>query len=397
MTTLFCLIAATSLAAAPQQHQTIYPSNSPFEMAIRGQSADPFFSGSGGMTTQPTFGNQPSYPGTIAATPTAFQGGMTGQPFPSQGMDSFYTNPTAPTYDPFLTQSPLSTASPFGPYGGAPIGTYALNGPQPYRFGWSDRISAGYIFGSGTEDENGVDTGDMAVFELDIIKEYVTQGAGGYIWKVSPEFNYREWTGPGSPNLPPNVYRLAAGVELTTPKHGPWTAQFGVKPQLASDFNANFNSNAWMFDTDIKLFYQQSPELTWAIGAMYWDRVDDIVLPFGGLIWTPNQNWEWRLIFPNPRVDVFLGNWYTGPTWFYVGAEYHVESYQVTIDPTDYQDQIQLEDWRAFIGLRGDTGTFAHFIEVGVVFGREAEFRREEATPSFDTDPGLLLRGGVRF
>ncbi len=393
MTTLFCLIAATTLAAAPETRQTIYPTTSPFEVAIRGQSADPFFPGGGNGMSDQIYADSMG-PG-FTATPTAYQPPM-GQPYPSNGMNSFYAQPTAPTYDPFMTQNPLSAASPYGPYGGAPMASYGLNGAQPYRFGWTDRIEAGYIFGSGTE-SNGVDTGDMAVFELDIIKDYVTQGGQGYIWKISPEFNYREWNGPGAPNLPPNVFRFATGVELTTPKHGPWTAQLGFKPQIASDFKENLNSDGWMFDADIKLFFQQSQDLTWTVGALYWDRVDQIILPYGGLIWTPNQHWEWRLVFPNPRVDVFVGNWFTGPTWFYAGAEYHVESYQVTIDPTDYQDQIQLEDWRAFVGLRGDNGYLSHFVEVGVVFGREAEFRRQESTADFDTDPGLMLRGGIRF
>ena len=401
MTTLFCLIAATSLAAAPDSQPSLYPATSPFEYAIRGQSPDPFFPGAGtpnagGVATQTTYSGEFTTSPMIPATPTAYQGGMPGA-YPSQGMNSFYTTPIAPTYDPFLSQAPLSTASPYGPYGGAPTAAYGLNGAQPYRFGWTDRFSAGYIFGSSVEDKNGVDGGDMSVFELDIIKDYVTQSAGGYIWKFSPEFNYREWNGPGAPNLPPNVFRVAGGIELTTPKHGPWTAQLGFTPQIASDFRDNLNSNAWMFDADIKLFFQQSPTTTWAIGALYWDRVDQIILPYGGLIWTPNQHWEWRLVFPNPRVDIFLGNWMYGPTWLYVGGEYHVESYQVAIDPTDYQDQIQLRDWRAFVGLRSDNGNFASFLEVGVVFGRDAEFRRNDITAGFDTDPGLLLRGGFRF
>ncbi len=410
MTTFLCLLAVTtfnadnSAYAAPQsargdqQHVTIYPQIEDFELAIRGQSADPFFSqpssgsAAGGYTPPPTF--QPS--AGLDVSPTAYQNfsGPASPGFPSSGMDSFYSSPT---YDPFTNANPLATASPYGAYGGAPMGVYGLNGPQPYRFGWTDRMSIGYIFDGDTTSDNGTDTGSLAVLEVDIIKDYVTQNSNGYIWKFTPEFNYREFTGPGSPNLPPNVFRLAGGIEMTTPKHGPWSLSLGFKPQIASDFRENLNSDAWMFDANATLYFQQSPELTWVLGAFYWDRVDQIILPHAGVIWTPSQYWEWRLIFPNPRVDVFVGNWFNAPTWFYVGGEYHVESYQVTIDPTDYQDQIQMSDWRGYVGLRSDNGYVASFMEVGIAFEREASFRRDDVTLGFSTDPALFLRGGLRF
>ena len=79
------------------------------------------------------------------------------------------------------------------------------------------------------------------------------------------------------------------------------------------------------------VFLRASPQLMIALGAAYWKRVDDIVLPYAGVVWTPNDYWEFRLMFPKSRISYFLGNWWGAATWVYGGVEYNVEAYQIDL------------------------------------------------------------------
>ena len=143
------------------------------------------------------------------------------------------------------------------------------------------------------------------------------------------------------------------------------------------------------------LFFRNSPHLMWVLGAGYWDRVDDMVIPYAGLVFTPNDLWEWRLLFPEARISYFLGNIHGYNKWIYANFEYHVESYEIDRQPGNLTEQIQLEDYRILLGLRMESGPVVTFIEGGWVFGREVSFGG--STPGFDIDTGFIGRVGVRF
>jgi hypothetical protein len=311
---------------------------------------------------------------------------------------------TAPGFDPFQAQQGTIMA-PGGAYG-QQIDPYSgqmmnpnvsgLNGAQPYRFGWTNRWNFNYIFGADVNDKaTGTNNGELKVFELDWMLDYVTQGPSGWVWTWTPEFNYRELQGPGFPDMPPNLYRFGSAFRLDSPEVGPWHFQASFTPAIATDFQSSIKSDAFQFDGLLALYYRASPQWLFAVGAMYWDRVDDIVLPYGGLIWTPNQFVEMRLIFPRPRIDIFLGAPNGHAIWLYAGGEYHVESYAMVVDSTAVRDQVQSTDWRAFAGLRKDNGWLASFVEGGYVFNREYEFK--QSTPAFDVDDGFFVRAGLRY
>lgn len=137
----------------------------------------------------------------------------------------------------------------------------------------------------------------------------------------------------------------------------------------------------------------------WALGAAYWDRVDGMVIPYAGVVYTPNQYWEFRLLFPKPRVSVFLGAPWGMPTWAYVSGEYHVEAYEVVVRPPggggSQQTRVEFEDWRVLGGLRWEAGWLTTFVEAGWVFGREVDYER--VGQDFDVDTGFIARMGFRY
>jgi len=181
---------------------------------------------------------------------------------------------------------------------------------------------------------------------------------------------------------------------MSTPANGLWSVQLGFTPALASDFGKSLSSHAWQFDARVVLFFRPSDTWMFAAGAAYWDRVGDYVIPYAGVVWTPNDLWEVRAMFPKSRVSRFLGNVGDKSVWLYGTFEYDIEAFEVERAGVNGRDQVEFKDYVMMLGLRGDNGCMSMFLEAGGILKREADFRRGGG---FDIKDGFIARFGVQF
>lgn len=304
---------------------------------------------------------------------------ITPDPFaPSYDSANPWTSPTVPGYSPY---------APFGSsYGG-------MFGPQPYRFGLVPRLDVSYIPEADLENINA----GVEMFDVDTEFRYNSPFSYGWVLTQAFQFNYRNWSfaGPGIPLSDLNLYRFAWDLRLVTPEVLGWQWEFGFNPSINTDFEHRLTSDAWNFDGHMMAFYRIDPTTQLVLGVGYWDRRDDVVIPYAGLILMPTDRWELRLLFPKARISYFLGNFGGGNHWIYVTGEYRVESYQIEIPTIVDRSQIQYEDWRLALGIRSDHGFFDKYLEVAWVLGRNVEFRR--GLPKYDVDDGVMIRAGIRF
>ncbi len=366
--TLLCLMSLFSADLPAEETVSVYKPSTEFVDAIRGQSPDAVVVPADPMTNQ-AMNYQPPPPA------------YSGQPM---------------TFDPFMGPP---AGNPYMQHGTPNAGMFAFgaNGPQPYRYGWTTRIDAGIL----PKEQVKGPMGQFGVTETDVELEFTAPTSMGGIFSLTPQFGYRGWSGPdnGGTGLPGSVYRFGLDMELATPENcgcGPWSFQLGFNPSINSDFEDNTTSDAYNWDGRGILFFRQSPHFLWAFGAGFWDRVNDRVIPYAGVVWTPNDRWEWRLVFPEPRISYFLGSYGGLAQWMYVRAEYHVEAYEITEQSTGVKDKIELEDWRAMLGYRWDNGFVNGYIEGGWVFGRNVGFLTNSQL-GFDVSSGFIGRIGIRF
>ena len=390
-TTLLCLaiVFTAGLNAQATELTTIYRPASDFDDVIRAQSPTPTYEESIPYGTTPPAGG--GYP------PAG--GGYTvpdGQAFdPNMGSGNLYGAPSpGPGYDPFLTPGAGGIVDP---YAGSPMPGYTtgLNGPQPFRFGWSSSLTFGLMPKVRTYAQpGGANGGNFGVFETDVDLKYSTPLRSGWIFSAAPEFDYRGWNGPQFISLPGAGYRFGSDLALSTPANGLWSVQLGFTPALASDFGKSLSSHAWQFDARVVLFYRPSQTWMFAVGAAYWDRLGDYIIPYAGVVWTPNDLWEIRAMFPKSRVSRFLGNVGDKSVWLYGTFEYDIESFEVERTGIANRDQVEFQDYALMLGLRGEGACMSMFLEAGGVFRRRAYFG---SGGGFDTKDGFMARFGFQF
>jgi hypothetical protein len=311
-------------------------------------------------------------------------------PPPSQHASQW--NPMAPVWPGAPMMDPNGNGAPFASVPG-------INGPRPFQFGWTRKLDVAYLPEQRVSGGGGAAAGDFGVFEVNTEFRYTAPLPTQWIMSLAPQFNLRTWNGPSAPvpspaSLPGDAYRFGIDLQLTSPTVGPFTAELGFNPSLNTDFDQSPGSNAFNWDGHGAIFVRASPQTLFVLGAMFWDRVDDFVLPYAGVVFTPNEYFEIRALFPQSEISMFLGTPWGVPQWLYVNGEYHVEAYEIG-GAGAVGRQVQLQDWRVMLGVRSDSGGVQSFLEGGWVFDREVEFNRGGG--NFDVSSGFIARFGIKF
>lgn len=293
--------------------------------------------------------------------------------------------------DPFRIQSGPDPVLPYINDPGSPV-LSGVNGPQPYRFGFTPIFDGTYIAPAHAQSPG---QGNFSVQEYDAALKHVSMLGPDWIFTNTGQFGARIWNGPNYPDLPGSVYRFGWDFLMNTPQLNGWSAQLDFNPSINTDFSASLGRESLNLDAFGALIYRASPQWMYVLGVQYWDRVNNIIIPYGGAVWNPNERLELRLLFPKSRISYFLGTIGDGSHWLYATGEYHVESYQISVPGVSGRDQIQLSDWRVGVGLRSDHQWYDKYLEVGYVFSRQNIFLN--SVPDFNINGGLMARFGVRF
>jgi hypothetical protein len=331
------------------------------------------------------------------------------QPFSSRSNEEYEPPIQTQPVEPFFqspSPAPFMTAPPPG------IATWGANGPQPYRLGYSLWGDLGFLPNRPVSLPGG---GKFSVFEANVgLNHTIPTWWAPWLFSLEHQFGYRDWSGPDSTetttrtDLPASVYRFGWDIRFETPlnsQFAPFALTLAFNPSINSDFDQHLTRNAYNFDGRGVLLWQLDPRFQVALGAGFWDRVHDRIIPYAGFVWLPDDRWEFRIMWPQSRIQYYCGNYMGEDVWLYATGEYHIESYQIGssafVPPpplggtvVNRVDQVELEDYRILIGLRKSNPIVSGFIEGGWVFGRRVDQR---FGPDFNINTGFIGRVGIRF
>ncbi|MCR4413964.1 MAG: hypothetical protein NUV77_16230 [Thermoguttaceae bacterium] len=215
---------------------------------------------------------------------------------------------------------------------------------------------------------------------------------------VTPGFAVHLFDGPQVSDLPPEVfdaYLQFRWMSRVTPRLG---VDFAVTPGWYSDFEHG-GGDALRITGHGAGAYTWSPSVKLVFGVAYLDRRDVAVLPIGGLIWTPREEWSFELVSPRPRLArrvYWNGAAATDPEqWIYLAGEFGGGTW--SIERADGSpDVLTARDYRLILGMeRKVVGGLNSLFEVGYVFGRRYEYER--GTPDVRPSDTVLLRAGVTY
>jgi hypothetical protein len=218
----------------------------------------------------------------------------------------------------------------------------------------------------------------------------------------TPGFAVQYWDGPvgfgvpPTPDMPPRTYSAYLEVGWN-PQITQWfRAELAVQPGIHSDFE-DVEEDALRIKGSALGFFRTSPFFEIALGVVYLDRLDIKLLPAGGVIWTPDEDTRWEILFPYPKLARRFATYGNRDVWWYVGAEYGGDSWQIE-RTSGAQDEVDYNDIRVFVGLEsgpcGDLRGIRWLIEAGYVWERELQYRSGQV---FNADDTFMLRAAIKY
>jgi hypothetical protein len=215
---------------------------------------------------------------------------------------------------------------------------------------------------------------------------------------ITPGFTVHYLDGPAGVDLPPQLfdaYTQFRWLSQVTPRLG---LDLAITPGVFSDFQQGSGDSfrltghgaaAWTFN----------PTTKFVLGAAYLDLPEDSLIPIGGVIWTPNDDVIFNLIFPEPNISKrihCLDNLNKDvETWVYIAGEFANDAWAIAHE-NGGNDRVVLRDSRVILGLQRKTrGGLTANVEVGYVFSRRIRFN--SGVPDFFPEDTVLLRAGLMY
>lgn len=371
--------STTGAMSPPATSSILSPSTSYYQPPAGGTTFDPY-----SIPQQTT----PAY--TPATTPGPFASPAPAAPYSPYAPSPYAPPPAAAPYTPAYSTTP----SALYPEGIAmptiiPAGTFSVE--QPLRLLQEVRGRWSWLSPMGTNSLGVNDVETSATFAFPFLKT-------SNPLLITPGFAVHFFQGPVTEapdfaDLPPNTYDAYLDTAWH-PQITPWLgANLGVRVGAYTDFQT-WNTNSIRIMGRGLGVVTLTPTLQLAVGVVYIDRVLIKLFPAGGLIWTPNPDARYEILFPNPKLAhrwTTLGN---TDLWGYISGEYGGGSW--TIERINGNDQADYNDIRVNLGLEGYGFRGLHgFFETGFVFNRQIIYRY--GPDNYDPSNTLMLRAGLEY
>jgi hypothetical protein len=258
----------------------------------------------------------------------------------------------------------------------------ACDQPAPLLVLGETRLDATSVLGSG--DTLGITSVDVR----SAIESPRLPGAS-----LRPIFGMHMLAGPRRTDLPGQVYDISLEARSYLPLGERWLMELALAPGLFSDFRST--DDAFRIVARAVGYYKHSETVRLAIGGTYLDREDISWLPIGGVIWIPNEDWRYELMFPRPRIAHRYYVKGERERWVYVlgelgGGSWAIERAGGAADIGTYRDI------RLLLGVEFKQGEgHSWLLEAGYAFARELEYR--SGLGDYSPDPAAVIRAALTF
>lgn len=216
---------------------------------------------------------------------------------------------------------------------------------------------------------------------------------------ITPSYELHFLKAPTNFELPARLHDIATDFHIFRVFDNHWIADFAVTPGLYSDDSSFDSAEALRINGRAVGIYAPSIDLKWVLGVTYVDGGWAKVVPVAGVVYKPDDDVEYQLVFPSPRVSWRLPN---SPVpgrderWLYVAAEFGNSAWAFQQNDGD-PDVLASRDYRLILGVeRKIVGGLSQRLEIGYVFNRDIKIASVSGD-DISLNDTFLLRAGITY
>ncbi len=193
-----------------------------------------------------------------------------------------------------------------------------------------------------------------------------------------------------------DLYSLNCEFRWIKPLFSQYAIELGATPGYHSAFQYGGNSDGFRVPAHVGAIWNYNPRTKLILGCSYLDRIDYNWLPFGGIIWTPDDlEMRFELLFPNPKISKRIRWWGSAvgndvSDWIYAAGEWAGDCWGIK-DDDGRTGSIAYRDYRIMVGYeRKAIGCINFAVEAGGLFARK--YRDSVTDQDHSIDSGFFLR-----
>ncbi|MDR1963167.1 MAG: DUF6268 family outer membrane beta-barrel protein [Planctomycetaceae bacterium] len=213
---------------------------------------------------------------------------------------------------------------------------------------------------------------------------------------IAPTFSYTSFDWKRDTVFPKQAYEAGLEFTLMQPLNNQWGFMGKVMPQWAGDGKESSRT----ISCSAMFGLRWEPNSRWEVmfGVMYLGQNADMsVLPFGGVVWRPNDDWRIELMVPQAKIAKRLNiNDRLRDHWLYVGAGFDGGNWGIrSVDGK--ADLAMYQEFNIVAGYEiSKNEIYSCALELGYVFGREMKFDRKTQS-TFRPDNAFTIQLKFEF
>ncbi|MDD4267053.1 MAG: hypothetical protein PHN77_02400 [Thermoguttaceae bacterium] len=215
----------------------------------------------------------------------------------------------------------------------------------------------------------------------------ITPGFGTYLlqWRRSPD-------------LPSQLHDAYVQFRWMCRINPALATDLAVTPGVYSDFEQG-SDEAIRLPGHAAALWTWSPEWQALLGCAYLDRLETNILPIGGLIWTPDEDAKYEIVFPKPKLAQRIrwggASMEQVQDWIYLSGEFGGSAWAIR-RASGAEDIVDYRDWRLLLGVeRKAIGGLDYYGELGYVFNRK--FQYASGNQEFEPGDTFMIRIGAFY
>jgi hypothetical protein len=216
---------------------------------------------------------------------------------------------------------------------------------------------------------------------------------------ITPSYELHFLDSPAGFDLPERLNDIAIDFHVFRVFGNHWIADFAVTPGLFADDHSLDSSDALRVNGRAVGVYAPTIDLKYALGVTYVDGGWSKIVPVAGVIYKPNDDVEYTLVFPTPKIAWRLP-WSPIPgrdeRWMYVAIDYGNSAWAFQ-QSNGTQDVLSSRDYRLLLGFERKTvGGCSHRFEIGYVFNRDIKIASISGN-DISMNDSLIVRAGISY
>jgi hypothetical protein len=213
---------------------------------------------------------------------------------------------------------------------------------------------------------------------------------------IGTAFTYTAFDWKRDTVFPKQAYKAGFDFMLIQPFNKQWSFMGTAMPQWSSDGKTSSRS----VNCSAMFGLRYKPNSRWELmfGAMYLGENSDIpVLPFGGLVYHPDENWQVDLMIPQVKVSRrFCVDSRLREHWCYIGSGFNGGSWAVQSE-NGRDDVAMYQEFNVTGGYKVvRKNLYSCCLEAGYVFGRKMKFDKHTQS-TCRPDGAFMLQAKFEF